>query len=38
MHIKPLGKNVLIKPLTEKETKSGILLPASAKEKPRKAK
>ena len=38
MHIKPLGKNVLIKPLTEKGTKSGILLPASAKEKPQEGK
>lgn len=35
MNIKPLGDNVLIRPLdAEEKTASGILLPDSAKEKP----
>lgn len=34
MKIKPLSDKILVKPLKEKETKSGIVLPESAKEKP----
>jgi chaperonin GroES len=38
MQVKPLGKRVLIKPITEeKRTEGGIVLPDSAKEKPQKA-
>ncbi len=34
MHIKPLGKRVLIKPLKEEEkTRGGIYIPETAKEK-----
>ncbi|HBM80525.1 MAG: co-chaperone GroES [Clostridiales bacterium] len=35
MHVKPLGSRVLLKEIeTEETTKSGIVLPSSAKEKP----
>ena len=34
MKIRPLGDKVLIKPKTEEKTKSGIVLPDSAKEEP----
>lgn len=35
MELKPLGERVLVKPIEEKsETKSGIILPSTAKEKP----
>jgi len=34
MKVKPLGENVLVKPIEEKATASGIVLPESAKEKP----
>ncbi len=34
MHIKPLGKRILIKPMKEEErTKGGIYIPETAKEK-----
>lgn len=39
MNIRPLGDRILIKPLAEEAaTKSGILLPDTAKEKPEKGK
>lgn len=39
MNIKPLGNRVVIKPLEKEErTKSGILLPDTAKEKPQQGK
>lgn len=39
MNIKPLGSRVVIKPLEKEErTKSGILLPDTAKEKPQQGK
>lgn len=39
MEIKPLGDRVLLKPMEEEEkTKSGILIPDTAKEKPQKGK
>ncbi|MFS8641022.1 MAG: co-chaperone GroES [Symbiobacteriaceae bacterium] len=39
MNIKPLGARVVIKPLEKEErTKSGILLPDTAKEKPQQGK
>lgn len=39
MNIKPLRDKVLVKPLEEQETtKSGIVLPETAKEKPQKGK
>ncbi len=35
MHIKPLGERLVVKPLErEEKTKSGIVLPDTAKEKP----
>jgi len=35
LNIKPLGDRVLVEPVEEKETKKGgIIIPASAKEKP----
>ncbi|HEX2952696.1 MAG TPA: co-chaperone GroES [Bacillota bacterium] len=35
MNIKPLGERVIVKPLeSEEKTKSGIVLPDTAKEKP----
>ncbi|MFH1367732.1 MAG: co-chaperone GroES [Elusimicrobiota bacterium] len=35
MKLKPLGDRILVKPLEQKEvTKSGIIIPDSAKEKP----
>jgi len=36
--IKPLGDNILIQPLTEKKTPSGIVIPDTAKEKPQEGK
>lgn len=36
--IKPLGDNILILPLTEKKTPSGIVIPDTAKEKPQEGK
>jgi len=39
MEIKPLGDRVLLKPMEEEEkTKSGIVIPDTAKEKPQKGK
>jgi chaperonin GroES len=39
MNIKPLGDRVVIKPLAQEErTKSGIVLPDTAKEKPQQGK
>lgn len=39
MNVKPLGSRVVIKPLEKEErTKSGILLPDTAKEKPQQGK
>lgn len=39
MNIRPLGDRILVKPLAEEATtKSGILLPDTAKEKPEKGK
>jgi len=39
MEIKPLGDRVLLKPMEEEEkTKSGIVIPDTAKEKPQKEK
>ena len=34
MKFKPLADNILIKPITEQKTPSGILIPDTAKEKP----
>jgi chaperonin GroES len=36
--IKPLVDNILIQPLTEKKTPSGIVIPETAKEKPQEGK
>ena len=36
--IKPLGDNILIQPLAEKKTPSGIVIPETAKEKPQEGK
>ena len=38
MKIKPLGDNILIQPLAEKKTPSGIVIPDTAKEKPQEGK
>jgi len=38
MKIKPLSDNILIQPLAEKKTPSGILIPEMAKEKPQEGK
>ena len=38
MKIKPLLDNILIQPLAEKKTPSGILIPETAKEKPQEGK
>jgi len=39
MKIKPLGENILVEPLEEKEVvKGGIVIPDTAKEKPQEAK
>ncbi len=36
--IKPLSDNILIQPLAEKKTPSGIVIPETAKEKPQEGK
>ena len=36
--IKPLADNILIQPLAEKKTPSGIVIPETAKEKPQEGK
>ena len=38
MKIKPLSDNILIQPLAEKKTPSGIVIPETAKEKPQEGK
>ncbi|HPJ73073.1 MAG TPA: co-chaperone GroES, partial [bacterium] len=39
MKIKPLGENILVEPIEEKEViKGGIVIPDTAKEKPQEAK
>ena len=38
MKIKPLLDNILIQPLAEKKTPSGIVIPETAKEKPQEGK
>jgi chaperonin GroES len=38
MAVHPLGDRVLVKPLEEKETKGGIIVPDTAKEKPQRGK
>ncbi len=38
MKIKPLNDSVLIQPLAEKKTPSGIVIPETAKEKPQEGK
>jgi chaperonin GroES len=38
MKVKPLADNILIQPLAEKKTPSGIVIPETAKEKPQEGK